>query len=1705
MAIKLYPPQIEGVLPAFYKNYENNELVSATIEIPFGMNRAVAATEFNHMALRIKTVSTNTEILSVTTKTDGCGIVNKEENIVSFNLTKDQASLINEGQYYKAQLAFISEDNSNNDYVIGYYSTVGIIKCVAKPTVSIAGFQTYQTNNFKQVFVGQYEQNTEFGDSTEKVETYSFNIWNANDILILSSGELLHNTTNDISSYQSQDLYTTNRLIKSGELYYVQYTVTTLNKLTISSPKYKIMASDGIDISFPLALHGSMNYDNGYVELYLADKNYENGSASTETICSGMFMISRGSESDDYFEWQQIVNFNIDNDYPSNYTFRDYTIEQGITYKYRLQQYNINSLYSNPIEITYSVQDEQQGLGIRLQPCTIYADFEDMFLYDGERQLKVRFNPKVNSFKNTVPEQKIETIGSKFPFIFRNGHVCYKEFPISGLISFQMDEAMLFLNDVEINEAKILEPIQLRTSTGYQILNVNGHDTNQNSTFVNDEWISGTSQNTTFTAIRQSKNLTSDNMMGERYFKLKVLDWLTDGNVKLFRSPAEGNYLVRLLNVSMTPQDPLGRMIHTFTCTAYEIAELTYDNLLYYNIVSKNNISLAVKQWSSIKLNDILNEPDSNGFYEIPLNGLVSDFNCIDFAPNDIIAIHFLNSLPGVYEYITIGVTGAYNYSYDDRSIDELLIKPSLIYPNEFSRIINIGTEGLSKNDFDNIENISTQTYVAQQIVGPVDNLLTPQFLGDSAEELKQNLKTGYMNYYLIEENDNYIYKYQLLNIEILHARLRNLIPIYQAILEDNTECYALTPFGQPYINSRDIVNIDGVFIYVSPTANLPVSFNIKDMEQLSRNSFEAFVEGYDIYAIYVYNNGKWVLRENNSFYDTFSNTYYNDYDPTFSINSDNTIDSFIHTNFAVVTENDLSNMNNIDLTEIQEITLTNCGLIEELRIGNGVMLELTEQVKIIDYTIETEQPILYNAKQLYLTALNNYSSSDIENKSALDLYYDEIKVMEENEAICDAAKAEKERLEAEHENLQIEINRIDEVIQNNNNTDVSALKLKIFNTQNQTIYNTINSGIWQKLKNIFIFDIFGNAQSIIPSILNNNDTVTDIVTNNSLLNNILIDHNVNRTLSKTILDRIADVDVIIKDPGFLHTLGRILFKIFGNQQNFSFQNDVALFGNAITLDYLLSQRPLSLVPDDNNNLIYADEDIDNSYSFNLQNTYFSIHDYIAAIQSDIDIIKRIIGNQSQTGRQLQNTLLELIIPVAQQIYIILHRGGMMNNEQFDYLELYNDLLPIINAQFNPLNLYIDNLYLSLDELVTDEDLSKSLADISIIPVPEQNGIYYDDNSIWDGNIIYLGSLNKTKDDIELALAEYYSLWDKWMAQALPYSYYSKKIEQVEFLHNILQNVQNNITIKQNNINNWNRIKQNTQNLYNTADDTVSDEQKTEWLNLINALEYKISLEDIMLEKYQEAYTSYLTNNISYGELKFIIGYTDDASENDDNLYYSTYVELIRAKQPYESAYMLINEERLEKWNIVNNIYNRFNYELNSLKQLIKIQNAYSSISNYNILDDEQQQQTQVFICQMGLQPLLQTYDLVESYLDSDMLISSVDIETNISSLLELCESYKQQIDDMFNELLILKGTLISTNEIDDNLEKLKSYYEDQAAILEKAIIVQDLIITLHETDETIEEVNLNDLREALYSALVSYLKILQSSYKELVEGRQIT
>jgi hypothetical protein len=45
------------------------------------------------------------------------------------------------------------------------------------------------------------------------------------------------------------------------------------------------------------------------------------------------------------------------------------------------------------------------------------------------------------------------------------------------------------------------------------------------------------------------------------------------------------------MNVSMSPEDTLGRMLHTFNATAYEAQELNLENLQALGFFSKEAIS----------------------------------------------------------------------------------------------------------------------------------------------------------------------------------------------------------------------------------------------------------------------------------------------------------------------------------------------------------------------------------------------------------------------------------------------------------------------------------------------------------------------------------------------------------------------------------------------------------------------------------------------------------------------------------------------------------------------------------------------------------------------------------------------------------------------------------------------------------------------------------------------------------------------------------------------------------------------------------------------------------------------------------------------------------------------------------------------------------------------------------------------------------
>ena len=53
--------------------------------------------------------------------------------------------------------------------------------------------------------------------------------------------------------------------------------------------------------------------------------------------------------------------------------------------------------------------------------------------------------------------------------------------------------------------------------------------------------------------------------MRERVFREKVLKFLLANEVRLFRSPIEGMMLIKLSNISLTPNTVLGRRLWSFT------------------------------------------------------------------------------------------------------------------------------------------------------------------------------------------------------------------------------------------------------------------------------------------------------------------------------------------------------------------------------------------------------------------------------------------------------------------------------------------------------------------------------------------------------------------------------------------------------------------------------------------------------------------------------------------------------------------------------------------------------------------------------------------------------------------------------------------------------------------------------------------------------------------------------------------------------------------------------------------------------------------------------------------------------------------------------------------------------------------------------------------------------------------------------------
>lgn len=577
MPISIYPPTMQSTQPAF---------LHTTTQYPiyFTLQSITAFSDIGHIQIRIVRQSDNKSIIKTSKYPDGT-IYKPPSKIEAVNNRyrvfidiEDLQEPWQVGYLYKIQLRFGTAEmwksigefatwkaKQIEDGTFSEWSTVMVIKAISDPNVFIRNAQgvredvisTERTEpTLTPMFYGAFQITAE---SKESVDQFRFDLYDgkygdSTGQLLETSGWLQHNDFVD-----GADQYRFKHILTNNHYYTVVYTVITVNGFNKQSDPYTFIASRSYyseltGVSIKIIDRDPYCIENGCLRIYL----------TSEDQLSGTFVLTRSDETNNYEVWEDIKYFlfNLDR-FDNSLIYDDFTIESGVKYRYAIQQENLAGLRTSPV---YEGPDSWH-----------YVDLEYGYLMRDGIQLRLQFNQKLSSFKHTVLASKQDTLGDKYTHILKNGYAYYAEFPISGTISFQMDTDQTFFkletdgfhykNDLVIPIDKLPDFNRLRAACEP------GVDISKPGTAIDTD------------RLTIDCNLTENNIFVERRFREKAEEFLNDYTCKLYRSATEGNIVVCLMNVSLTPNATLGRMIFDFSATAYEVMDDTLENLNEYGII----------------------------------------------------------------------------------------------------------------------------------------------------------------------------------------------------------------------------------------------------------------------------------------------------------------------------------------------------------------------------------------------------------------------------------------------------------------------------------------------------------------------------------------------------------------------------------------------------------------------------------------------------------------------------------------------------------------------------------------------------------------------------------------------------------------------------------------------------------------------------------------------------------------------------------------------------------------------------------------------------------------------------------------------------------------------------------------------------------------------------------------------------------------
>lgn len=541
--MNLYPPIVDTYMPAFlytesckiyfslspYNSF--NDIKYAQVVLTY-QNSNLTALNSKHYPNEIKVcdmVEDNT-----------IGNTNKKYYItINQNDLNDESFLIN--NYYKVQIRFVSKEAKtltelnnvgayketaawlleNRDY-FSEWSTVCLIRGIAKPVLKMADYIT-NGNSFSSRSL-QVLGSLSFNPTYEKETLKSYQIFlQENGNKIIEKTNIIY--TNILNPNEIN--YTLKSLLKKDTQYNLIIKFVTKNLYESQQTFFINTTDEGIDFK-DLNLVVSINNELDAANVLINFNTFKQ-------LTGDQLWIKRASVKDSFQTWEYMHQLLNDEYKQTSYSWNDFSLESGVWYKYALE-----------------VIRDSNIIDMIVCEDPILTVLENMYLVRNYRQLNIQLNPQVSSYQRVVSDTVTTTLGSKYPFISRNGNSNYRQFTISGLISSHMDDNSIFTNKDEI-----------------YLLNKD-----------------------LYLQFNKERNISEyKDYQYEYHFREKVLDFLYNEQAKLFRSPTEGNILVKLTNISLTPNQTLGRLLYSFTATVIEIDECTPQNLMKYGVVKKGEDS----------------------------------------------------------------------------------------------------------------------------------------------------------------------------------------------------------------------------------------------------------------------------------------------------------------------------------------------------------------------------------------------------------------------------------------------------------------------------------------------------------------------------------------------------------------------------------------------------------------------------------------------------------------------------------------------------------------------------------------------------------------------------------------------------------------------------------------------------------------------------------------------------------------------------------------------------------------------------------------------------------------------------------------------------------------------------------------------------------------------------------------------------------